>query len=39
MTPVEQRMRSLGRWVEVTWRVTEHEPAVCSAAEAAAESS
>ena len=35
MTPVEQRMRSLGRWVEVTWRVNEHEPAVRSAAEAA----
>ena len=30
--------RLLGRWVEVTWRVTEHEPPARSAAEAGAES-
>ena len=42
MTRVEhtiETMRSVGRWVEVTWRVTEHEPPVRSAAEAGAESS
>ena len=26
-------LRFLGSWVEVTWRVTEHEPPVRSAAE------
>jgi len=38
-TELVETMRCLGRWVEVTWRVTMHEPPVRSAAEAGAESS
>ena len=42
MTRVEhpmETMRSLDHWVEVAWRVTEHEPPVRTAAEAGAKSS